>query len=718
MVAQIKRAVWSLRGKVLLATLIPSGLALALGAIVAVQGYENVARELVQRRTAELAEVTSAWLGEYVESTGQTLQRVAAQDSIRSRDPDRLDAALSKEQSLAYLFNGGLAVYDVQGSLIWGRSRAEFRQAMSQLDLSALTDQVRRSRRPVYTDVIQMPSETGLFVATLAPIIQDGAVRAVLVGLVNLQTSTMGTTLANILEIEGGGSGFAYLVDGSGRVIYHRNVAQLGSDYADMPPVKHVMAGETDASVSEYAGGEMALSGYSPVPDTDWGVVTHQSWNAIVGPLQAYSNVLIGVLALGSLVVGAIVFMIVHRVLRPVQALKSGAERIAEGDFDHTIDVQTRDEMATLAERFNQMTAALATFYERMEHQVAERTRELRQSEERFRQLYEDAPLAYFSVDRSAVIRMANPRASELLGYARSDLIGSSVFDLYPDIPEGRAKARDCFAKLQREGELNGEEMQMERADGEIRWISLTVRPVQSPDGDVFEYRSMIVDITARKVAEARAERAAALEERARLARELHDSATQSVYSVTLMGEAARRLAKQGEADRSAAYLDKLNRSSQQALKEMRLIVHELRPKSSLAELGLIESLRNRLNAVEERAGVETSLQADGDVPLSLEAQIELYHVAREALNNALKHAEATAVAVELIRHNGEVWLTVADDGCGFEVESVALNGQGGMGLTNMAERMAHSDGHIAINSTLGAGTKIVARLPVEGMDA
>lgn len=718
MATWIKRTVRSLRGKVLLATLIPGGLALALGLIVAVQGYENVARELVQRRTAELAELTSAWLGEHVESTGQTLQRVAAQDAVRSLDSDRLDAALSEERNLAYLFNGGLAVYDIQGSLVWGRSLSTFRQATSQLRLAALVDQVRRTRRPVYSDMIQTPSETGLFVATLAPVIQDGAVRAVLVGLADLQTSTMGTTFANILEIEGGGSGFAYLVDGSGRVLYHRNVAQLGSDYADMLPVRHVMAGETDARVSGYPDGEMVLSGYSPVPGTDWGVVTHQSWDAILAPLQAYSNVLIGVLALGSAVAGAIVFVIVHRVLRPVQALISGAQRIAEGDFGHTIDVHTRDEMATLAERFNQMTAALATSYERMEQQVAERTRELRQSEERFRQLYEDAPLAYFSVDRSAVIRMANPRASELLGYARSDLIGSSVFDLYPDTPEGRAKARDCFAKLQREGELNGEEMQMERADGEIRWISLTVRPVRSPDGDVFEYRSMIVDITARKAAEARAERAAALEERARLARDLHDSATQSVYSVTLMGEAARRLAEQGKAERSAAYLDKLNRAAQQALKEMRLIVHELRPKSSLADLGLIESLRDRLNAVEERAGVETSLHVDGDVPLSLEAQTELYHVAREALNNALKHAEATQVAVKLTRRNGEVWLSVADDGCGFEVESVAPNGQGGMGLTNMAERMAQSDGHVAVDSTLGAGTTITARLPVEGVAA
>ncbi len=718
MVALIKRAVRSLRGKVLLATLIPGGLALALGLIVAVQGYENVARELVQQRTAELAEMTSAWLGEYVESTGQTLQRVAAQDAVRSLDPDRLDAALAEERSLAYLFNGGLAVYDIQGSLIWGRSLSAFRQAPSQLHLTALADQVRRSRRPVYTDVIQTPSETGLFVAALAPVIQDGAVRAVLVGLANLQTSTMGTRFANILEIEGGGSGFAYLVDGSGQVLYHRNVAQLGSDYADMSPVRHVMAGETDARVSEYADGGAVLSGYSPVPGTDWGVVTHQSWDAILGPLQAYSNVLIAVLALGSAIAGVIVFVIVHRVLRPVQALISGAQRIAEGDFGHAIDVRTRDEMATLADRFNEMTAALATSHERMEQQVAERTRELRQSEERFRQLYEDAPLAYFSVDRSATIRMANPRASELLGYARSELIGSSVFDLYADTPEGRAKARDCFNKLEREGELNGEEMQMERADGEIKWISLTVRPVRSPDGAVFEYRSMIVDITARKAAEARAERAAALEERARLARDLHDSATQSVYSVTLMGEAARRLADQGKADRSAAYLDKLNRAAQQALKEMRLIVHELRPTSSLADLGLIESLRHRLNAVEERAGVETSLHVDGDVPLSLEAQTELHHVAREALNNALKHAEATAVAVELTCHDGEVWLTVADDGCGFDVDSVAPNGQGGMGLTNMAERMAQSDGHVVINSTPGAGTTITARLPLEAMGA
>ena len=137
-----------------------------------------------------------------------------------------------------------------------------------------------------------------------------------------------------------------------------------------------------------------------------------------------------------------------------------------------------------------------------------------------------------------------------------------------------------------------------------------------------------------------RAELAAVIEERARLARDLHDSVTQTLYSLTLFAEATRRVVEAGNAARAGQYLERLGGTAQQALKEMRLLVHQLRP-LALAGDGLIGALQQRLEAVEGRAGIQARLLVDAelDIPPAIEA--ELYHIAQEALNNALKHAAA-----------------------------------------------------------------------------
>ena len=137
------------------------------------------------------------------------------------------------------------------------------------------------------------------------------------------------------------------------------------------------------------------------------------------------------------------------------------------------------------------------------------------------------------------------------------------------------------------------------------------------------------------------AERAAATAERTRIARDLHDSVTQLLYSLALLAEAGREKAGRGEARRVQEHLAEIGETAQQALREMRLLVHELRP-PVLEREGLAGALNQRLDAVERRAGIEAHLFADGwgDVPAAVEE--ELYYIARETLNNALKHAAAT----------------------------------------------------------------------------
>jgi len=202
----------------------------------------------------------------------------------------------------------------------------------------------------------------------------------------------------------------------------------------------------------------------------------------------------------------------------------------------------------------------------------------------------------------------------------------------------------------------------------------------------------------------------AATEERQRLARELHDSVTQTLYSLTLLAEASRRTAQGGDMDKVVANIARLGETAQQALKEMRLLVYELRP-MALEQTGLAEALQHRLDAVEKRAGVESQLHVDLNLELPADVENSLYRIAQEALNNSLKHAEATSVTVKLRTADGNVELEIADNGKGFEKESV--DDKGGMGLGNIKERSEALGGQWSITSQPNEGTRVWIRVPV-----
>jgi len=139
----------------------------------------------------------------------------------------------------------------------------------------------------------------------------------------------------------------------------------------------------------------------------------------------------------------------------------------------------------------------------------------------------------------------------------------------------------------------------------------------------------------------------------------------------------------------------------------MRLYIHQLRP-TVLAEEGLVGGLHQRLAAVEGRSNVQTRLLADESIELPAPVEEALYHIAREALNNALKHAQAASVSVTLGHQDGPVVLEIVDDGCGFDPETV---GQAGMGLITMRERAESIGGALTVTSKPGAGTRVTVIL-------
>lgn len=198
-----------------------------------------------------------------------------------------------------------------------------------------------------------------------------------------------------------------------------------------------------------------------------------------------------------------------------------------------------------------------------------------------------------------------------------------------------------------------------------------------------------------------------ALSERQRLLRDLHDSVSQKLYGLVTMTEASQAMLEAGSKINPYQVLGKIGENARQAVKEMRLFLHELQPVDLETE-GLVSALNRRLAAVEGRADVKTRLLVDEKVNLSREEQIAFYYIAQEALNNTLRHAHAKSVSLVLKKTRSAVILEILDDGVGFDKRK--LDGVG-MGLRNMQERMAQIKGKLQITSRPGKGTKITVKV-------
>jgi signal transduction histidine kinase len=199
----------------------------------------------------------------------------------------------------------------------------------------------------------------------------------------------------------------------------------------------------------------------------------------------------------------------------------------------------------------------------------------------------------------------------------------------------------------------------------------------------------------------------AALEERQRLARELHDSVSQALYGIALGAKTARTLLDR-DSTKVASPIDYILSLADAGLAEMRALIFELRPES-LEKEGLVAALEKQAAALRARheIKVESDLCNEPDAPLEIKEA--LYRIAQEALQNIVKHAQASSVQIRMRCSPENVTLDVSDDGIGFEPEG---DFPGHLGLHSMRERTERLGGTLAVESVLGKGTQIRAWIP------
>ena len=199
-----------------------------------------------------------------------------------------------------------------------------------------------------------------------------------------------------------------------------------------------------------------------------------------------------------------------------------------------------------------------------------------------------------------------------------------------------------------------------------------------------------------------RSQELSTVEERKRLARELHDSVTQTLFSIGLTGKGAAALLK-SDPQRARAELEHLQELTQAAMQEMRSLIFELRP-AELETEGLAAALRKHVDVLRRLHRQEIELEVDGDRRLPPEVEKGLLRIAQEALANALRHASAGRVELALDVRDSRVSLRVLDDGRGFDPEEATTRSRR-LGLTSMRERAEALGGALEIDSEVGRGT-------------
>ena len=253
----------------------------------------------------------------------------------------------------------------------------------------------------------------------------------------------------------------------------------------------------------------------------------------------------------------------------------------------------------------------------------------------------------------------------------------------------------------------------LESAGRTLGAVKLRFPEGTEPDEDERTFAAALADQAALAVANATlfeaAQGAAALQERQRLARELHDSVSQALYGIALGARTARTLVSREPAE-IVEPLDYVLSLAEAGLEEMRALIFELRPES-LANEGLVAALERQARVLRARHHLEVTCALGDEPPIALEAKEALYRVAQESLHNIVKHAEARTVRISLACDTTSVALEVSDDGRGFDPRAEF---PGHLGLRSMRERIGGLGGVLAVDSRPGEGTTVRVEVGLE----
>ena len=334
----------------------------------------------------------------------------------------------------------------------------------------------------------------------------------------------------------------------------------------------------------------------------------------------------------------------------------------------------------------------------------------LRESEERFRNIFEEAPIGMSVVGMDGTLLQVNKAFCEMLGYGEQELIARTLSDITHPDDVGKD---GLLAAQMLKGAITSYKVEKRylRKNRETLWADLTATVIRDHSGQAIYGLVMLENIIERK-------RAKLLEEeRHHVAYELHDGLAQVAVSAhqPLQAFASHYRPHSPQARQE---LDQALTLAQRSVREARRLIAGLRP-TALDDFGLATALRLQVEAQRTDGWTITYGETLGSERLPTTIETTLFGVAQEALTNARKHASTTRARLSLERHRSTVRLEVQDWGCGFEPLAVLQEASLGehVGLREMQERVELVGGHLMISSRPGDGTLVVAEVPLSASD-
>ena len=464
-----------------------------------------------------------------------------------------------------------------------------------------------------------------------------------------------------------------------------------------------------------------------------------------------------GLIALAIAGAVALMYLSFLFVVRPVNRLQDGLERMARADFSARVPVESHDEFGALAQGFNTMADQLHGLYSTLEARVAEKTRSLAEQNRRLATLYDmtaflGAPHTIEALCRGFVRRIVNATGAKA-GAVRLSNSGDGAAHMYAaeGLPERFLSAEDYV----RCGECAcGESAErgriMVQAIGEKRAVitlphcreagfrSVVAVPIAAQQHTIGIFNLFFDEVRELGVEErhmletlgshlgvtieslrlvSRDKELAVSEERNLLAQELHDSIAQALAFLNLQVQMLRDAIRKDKRDEVRAIVSEIEAGVKESYADVRELLTHFRTR--VAQADLEHSLRGMLAKFEHQTGIATQLEVSGvGVTLAPDAQLQVAHVVHEALSNARKHSDCSRVDVALER--GPTYrLTVRDDGRGFDPAARdEASHDDHVGLRIMRERANRVGASVTVRSSPGTGTEVTLTLPVARMEA